>query len=132
MQALRNQDITYVKGIGPERAKLLQKELGVFSALDLLRHYPSGYVDRSRAYRISDLQGDMPWVLLTGRFVAFSEHGEGAKMRLVGLFTDGTGTIEVVWFRKIQLLKKAYHAGVNYVLFGKPQQFNGRWSVVHP
>ena len=74
----------------------------------------------------------MPAVQVRGRFVTFTTQGEGAKMRLVGLFTDGTATIEVVWFRRIKALKELYQTGREYILFGKPQAFNNRWSMVHP
>ena len=134
MNSLRDYDIQYIKGVGPTRAKLLKKELGIASAYDLLRHFPGHYVDRSNIYRIADLQGDMPAVQLRGRFVSLTVAGEGAKRRLVGLFSDGTGTIEVLWFRSISAIQKAYHVGAEYILFGKPAFFEPtrRWSLSHP
>lgn len=132
MNRLRSLDIKFLKGIGPARAELLKKQLGIASYYDLLYHFPSHYVDRSQIYHIRDLNGEMPAVQLKGRFVSFSVHGEGAKSRLVGLFSDGTGAIEVVWFRRIKQIKDAYHIGSEYVLFGRPAEFNGRWSIVHP
>ena len=132
MNRLRSLDIKFLKGIGPARAELLKKQLGIASYYDLLYHFPSHYVDRSQIYHIRDLNGDMPAIQIKGRFVSFSVHGEGAKSRLVGLFSDGTGAIEVVWFRRIKQIKDAYHIGSEYVLFGRPAEFNGRWSIVHP
>lgn len=134
MNSLRDYDVQYIKGIGPNRAKLLKKELGIASAYDLLRHFPSHYVDRSSIYRIADLQGDMPAVQLKGRFVSMTVAGEGAKKRLVGLFSDGTGVIEVLWFRSVSAIRKAYHVGAEYILFGKPAFFEPtrRWSLSHP
>ena len=132
MNRLRRQDIKYIKGIGPKRAELLEKEIGVKTVYDLLRHYPHSYLDRSSIYRIADLSGEMPAVQLKGRFVTFNVIGEGAKTRLVGLFSDGTGTIEVVWFRRIKTMKDMYVTGTDYIIFGKPEVFNGRWSIVHP
>lgn len=132
MFSLRKLDIKYVKGIGPQRAELLTKELGIRSAFDLVRHYPSSYVDRSTVYRIADLEGEMPQVLLRGRFISFAIHGEGAKTRLTGLFTDGTGSIECVWFQRIKQIKEAYRPGCEYMVFGKPQEYMRRWSIVHP
>lgn len=132
MNRLRNIDIKFLKGIGPSRAELLGKQLGIRSYYDLLYHFPSHYVDRSSIYPIASLQGDMPAVQIKGHFVTFSEHGVGAKARLVALFSDGTGTMEVVWFRRIKQIKDAYHTGNDYILFGKPTEFNGRWSIVHP
>lgn len=132
MNSLRNFDVKFVKGIGPERAKLLEKELGIRSVYDLLHHFPSSYVDRSKIYKIRELHGEMPAIQLKGRFVSFTVQGEGAKMRLVGLFSDGTGVVEMVWFRRIQQLKNAYIPGREYVVFGKPTVFNNHWSITHP
>jgi ATP-dependent DNA helicase RecG len=131
---LRNLDIKYVKGIGPARAQLLEKQLNIRTAYDLLRHYPNHYVDRSKIYKIDELEGEMPALQLRGKFISFTTQGEGAKMRLVGLFTDGTGSIEVLWFRQISKLKQAYHPGNEYIIFGKPTYYEAsrRWSMVHP
>ncbi len=132
MNRLRNTDITYLKGVGPKRAELFNKQLGIKSYYDLLYHFPNSYLDRSTIYTISSLSGDMPAIQLKGRFITFSTQGEGAKSRLVALFTDGTGTIEVVWFRRTKQIREAYHTGSEYILFGKPTVFNGRWNIVHP
>ncbi|MEE0978037.1 MAG: ATP-dependent DNA helicase RecG [Muribaculaceae bacterium] len=132
MNSLRSLNIMYLKGVGPARAELLDKELGIKSYYDLLHHFPSHYVDRSVIYRVRDLNGDMPYVQLRGRFVSFNLLGEGARSRLVALFTDGTATMEVVWFRRIKQIRDAYKTGNEYVLFGKPTVFNGTWNMVHP
>ncbi len=132
MNSLRERDITYLKGVGPKRAELLGKELGIKSFRGLLYHFPSHYIDRKTMYRISQFSGEMPYVQVQGRFVSFNVLGEGAKMRLVGLFTDGERTMEVVWFRQIKALKTAYNIGATYILFGKPTLFNGHWSMAHP
>lgn len=132
MNSQRRTEIKYVKGIGPRRAELLKKQLGIATAYDLLHHFPTSYVDRTTIYPIRDLTGDTASVQLKGRFVGFSVLGEGAKMRLAGVFTDGTGSIEVVWFHNIKNIRNNAHTGVEYVIFGKPSLFNGRWSMVHP
>ena len=132
MDSLFKYDIKYLKGIGPARAQLLEKELGIKSYYDLLHHFPNHYIDRSRIYRIVDINGEMPYVQLRGRFVSFARQGEGAKQRLTALFSDGTGAIEVVWFNRIKQIAEAYTPGNEYILFGKPNQFNNRWSIVHP
>lgn len=132
MNRLRSLDIKFLRGIGPKRAELLNKQLGISSYRDLIYHFPHRYVDRSTFYSISQFEGDMPAVQVKGRFLAMSVHGEGAKTRLVGVFTDGTTTMEVVWFRKIKQIRESYHTGNEYILFGKPESFNGRWSMVHP
>lgn len=132
MDTLFKYDIKYLKGIGPARAQLLEKELGIKSYYDLLHHFPNHYIDRSRIYRIVDINGEMPYVQLRGRFVSFARQGEGAKQRLTALFSDGTGAIEIVWFNRIKQIAEAYTPGNEYILFGKPNQFNNRWSIVHP
>lgn len=132
MNRLRNLDIKYLKGIGPKRAELLGKQLGIKSYRDLLYHFPTRYLDRSSIYLVKDLSGEMPMIQLKGRFIAMTVQGEGAKTRLVGVFTDGTGTMEVVWFRRIKQIRESYHTGNEYIIFGKPELFNNRWSMVHP
>lgn len=132
MSRLRATDIKFLKGVGPKRGELLTKELGIATCHDLLCHFPSHYVDRTSIYNISSFTGDMPMVQVKGCFVNFTLQGEGAKTRLVGLFSDGERTMEVVWFRRIREIKGAYQPGKQYVLFGKPSEFNGHWSMVHP
>ena len=132
MNSLRNIDIKFLKGVGPKRAELLMKELGIRTFYDLLHHFPNYYIDRSSIYKIRDLNGDMPYVQLRGRFLSFNTIGEGAKMRLVGAFSDGTGVLEIVWFNSVRKIKDAYIVGNEYILFGKPSIFNGRWNMVHP
>lgn len=132
MNRLRSLDIKFLRGIGPKRAELLNKQLGISSYRDLLYHFPHRYVDRSTFYKISQFEGDMPAVQVKGRFLAMALHGEGAKTRLVGVFTDSITTMEVVWFRKVKQIRESYHTGNEYILFGKPEVFNGKWSMVHP
>jgi ATP-dependent DNA helicase RecG len=132
MNRLRSLDIKYIKGIGPSRAELLNKQLGIHSYYDLLHHFPTHYLDRSQIYRIADLTGDMPSIQLRGRFISFATQGEGAKTRLIGAFSDGSGVIEVVWFQRIKAIRQAYNPGVEYIIFGKPTEFNRRWSIIHP
>lgn len=119
--------------MGPKRAELLEKNLGIRTYHDLLYHFPTHYIDRTTIRRIADFEGDdMPSVQVKGKFVTFTVQGEGAKTRLVGLFSDGSGVMEVVWFKRIKSLREHYHTNTEYVVFGKPSQFNGRWSMVHP
>lgn len=132
MISLLRTDVKFLKGIGPKRAEILDKELGIRTYYDLLHHFPSHYIDRSQIYPIASLSGDMPYIQIRGRFVSFAIQGEGAKRRLVGLFSDGRATIEIVWFNRIRELQQLYSVGNEYILFGKPNNFNGRWSMVHP
>ncbi len=133
MNSLTHYDIKYLSGVGPKRAEILAKELDIKSFYDMLYNFPFRYIDRSTIHHICDLKGaDIPSVQLKGRFISFSTHGEGARRRLVGLFTDGTGTMECVWFHKVKQIEKSYHTGVEYIVFGKPSLFNRTYSIVHP
>ena len=132
MNSLRSFDIKYLKGVGPKRAELLNKELGIRSAYDLLRHYPNSYLDRSKYYTVRELNDELPMVQVKGRFVSLNVMGEGAKTRLVGLFTDGTATMEVVWFRSVKVIRRNLTLGKDYVLFGKPTSYLGVKQMSHP
>ena len=132
MNQLMRKDVKYLHGVGPKRADLLAKELDIHSFYDLLMYFPFRYVDRSSIYHIADLQGDMPAIQLKGRFVTFNVQGEGAKRRLQALFSDGTGTIEVVWFNRVKTIAETYHTGTEYILFGKPTLFKNSYSIIHP
>lgn len=119
--------------MGPKRAELLEKNLGIKTYYDLLYHFPTHYLDRRSIYRIIDFSGeDMPSVQVKGKFVSFTVQGEGAKTRLVGLFSDGSAVMEVVWFQRIKGIRQTYHTATEYIVFGKPTWFNGKWSMVHP
>ncbi len=132
MNSLRRLDIKYVKGIGPKRAEILYKELKIQTAYDLLHHFPTSYLDRSSIWKIRDFEGDMPSVQVRGRFISFNVMGEGAKTRLIGVFTDGSATMEVAWFQSIKRIRENLHTSTEYILFGKPTVFNGRWQMTHP
>ena len=127
-----DQDIKYLKGVGPQRAELLARELAVRTVGDLLTYYPYKYVDRSRFYRIAEINGNMPYVQLLGEILSFESFGEGRKSRLVAHFSDGTGVIDLVWFRNVRQMARLYDCHKRYVVFGKPQAFNGRINVAHP
>lgn len=126
------QDIKYLKGVGPNRARFLNEELHIRTILDLLEHYPYKYVDRSRVYQIDEIMEDMPNIQLKGRIIAYQEEGEGYKRRLKASFSDGTGYVTLVWFNGLKYIRKNYPEGKEYVLLGKPTFFNGAISFVHP
>ena len=132
MSRLNDLDIKYLTGVGPKRAELLAEQLKIHTFYDLLYYFPFRYVDRSRIFQVRELTADMPFIQLKGWFVTFTEHGEGAKRRLQGLFSDGTGTVDVVWFNRIKYISENYHTNTEYIVFGKPSLFNGRFSLVHP
>ena len=122
MNGLRRMDIKFLRGIGPKRAELLEKNLGIKTYHDLLFHFPTHYIDRRSIYRIIDFAGeDMPSLQVKGKFISFTVQGEGAKTRLVGLFSDGSAVMEVVWFQRIKTLRQLYHTATEYILFGKPE-----------
>lgn len=126
-------EITFLKGVGEARAKLLASELGVATFRDLLYYFPFRHVDRSRFYSISDLGGtDLPSLQIKGRFISFRKEGEGVRERLVGVFSDGRRVMETVWFSKIKTIAGMYSPGVDYVIFGKPTFFNNSYSMAHP
>lgn len=129
---LSYQEIKFLPGVGPKRADLLDKELGIRSAEDLLRHYPYKYVDRSRFYYLHEISEEMPFIQVKGQIVRFEKVGEGHNQRLTAIFTDGHGTIELVWFKGVKYVIDKYKTGIQYVVFGKPSAFNGRFNIVHP
>ena len=128
--ATRN--IKYLPGVGEQRATLLNRELKIFSLHDLLYYFPYKYVDRSRLFKVSELTGNMPFVQLCGEIRSFEEMGEGVGRRLVAHFFDGSGFIDLVWFRGIKYVKGRYKTGEKYLVFGKPTMFNGRVNIAHP
>ena len=132
MPDLRHTDIQYLHGVGPKRAELLRKELGISTYYDLLYYFPFRYIDRSVMNHVNELNGDEAAVQLKGRFLTFNTVGEGRKRRLQALFTDGTGTIEVVWFNRVASIQKTYNTNTQYILFGKPSLFNNHLNIVHP
>lgn len=132
MNKLREFDVMYVPGVGPARAKLLAEELGVKSAMDLLEYYPYRYVDRSKVYRINEIDGNMPFIQLTGRILSVEVFGEGRKRRMVAHFSDGTGVVDLVWFSGIKYFQGLYKVNHPYVVFGRPAVFNGRVNISHP
>lgn len=127
-----NTDLKYIKGVGDTRAKLLASELDIRSVRDLLYTPPIRYIDRSRMYFISELNQDLPIVQIKGRFVRFTEEGEGAKRRLIGVFHDGRSVMHVAWFQRIKYVTESIHIGIDYVISGKPTMYMGSPQLVHP
>lgn len=124
--------IVYLKGVGTNRAEMLQKELGIFTLSDLLFHFPYRHVDRSQVYKISDITSDMPYIQLKGRITQFRTIGQKRAQRLVANFSDGTGTLELVWFQGAKWIQEAVKEGKEYLVFGKPTVFNGTYNMAHP
>lgn len=127
-----SQDIKYLQGVGPHRAELLEKELGIKTVNDLLTYYPYKYVDRTHIYKICEIDGNMPYVQLCGQILSFETIGEGKGKRMIAHFSDGTGIVDLVWFQGIKYAANAYKVRVPYLIFGKPNVFNGRINLAHP
>ena len=127
---LAHRDITYCKNVGAKRADILRKELGVNTALDMLRQYPYKYIDRSRFYRIAELDDEDTYVQIIGEVTEWHTIGIGKAQRLSATFFDGTHQCELVWFQGVKYVK--LQRGVKYLLFGKPSRFNHIFNFVHP
>ncbi len=124
--------IEYLKGVGPQRAEALKKELGIHTLGDLLSHYPFRHEDRSQVYSIASLRGDDVWVQLQGKIRAIGIAGTGQGRRYVATLSDGTAEIELVWFKGIVYVDKMLNPGTTYRVYGKINNFKGKMSIAHP
>ncbi|MDQ4139207.1 MAG: ATP-dependent DNA helicase RecG [Bacteroidota bacterium] len=124
--------IEFLKGIGPQRAALLQTELNIFTYGDLIQHYPFRYLDRTQFYKISDLDEGLPFVQVKGFVKSKELLGEGRKQRLSVMVQDSTGELELVWFKGVKWMQTQLQKGLEYVIFGKPTLFNSRLNMAHP
>lgn len=125
-------DIKYIAGVGPRRAEILTKQLNISTVGDLLTYFPYKYIDRSRFYTVAECTDDTQYVQLRGRVSNFELRGQGAKQRLVARFSDGTGTMELIWFKGIKYIVDNLKINVEYIVFGKPTVFNGMLNIAHP
>ena len=133
MSSILDQDIQFLPNIGPKTKEILSKELGIRSYGDLLEYYPYKYVDRSKIFHISELTSDMPFVQLKGKILSYEEVDIGKRNKmLVAHFSDGYGVVDLVWFRSAQYIIKSYKVGTEYIVFGKPSTYNGRFQFAHP
>ena len=122
----------YLPGVGPKKADVLGKEIHVFSWEDMLYHFPYKYIDRSKIFKIREIDGDMPYIQLKGKIRKYETVGEGRARRIIGQFFDETGSIDLVWFKGLKTIPNMYKIGEEYVLFGKPTVFGGKINVAHP
>lgn len=132
MSDLSTRDIKFLPGVGPKKAELFNKELKIFSFEDLLYYFPYKYIDRSRTYKIKEIDGNMPYIQLRGEILNFETQGEGKGRRLIARFSDGTGIIELVWFKGIKFIIEKYKPGIEYTLLGKPTRFGSKFNIAHP
>lgn len=124
--------VEYLKGVGPQRAAVLNKELGIFTFGDLLQYYPFRYEDRTRFYKIGELTEDLPMVQLKGTVSGKELHGAGHKARLVVYLADETGSVELIWFKAINWINEKVKPGASYIVFGKPNRYGSRINIAHP
>ena len=133
MSSILDQDIQFLPSVGTKTKEILSKELGIRSYGDLLEYYPYKYVDRSKIFHISELTSDMPFVQLKGKILSYEEVDIGKRNKmLVAHFSDGYGVVDLVWFRSAQYIIKSYKVGTEYIVFGKPSTYNGRFQFAHP
>lgn len=133
MSSILDQDILFLPSVGTKTKEILSKELGIRSYGDLLEYYPYKYVDRSKIFHISELTSDMPFVQLKGKILSYEEVDIGKRNKmLVAHFSDGYGVVDLVWFRSAQYIIKSYKVGTEYIVFGKPSTYNGRFQFAHP
>ena len=132
MSELAGQDIKFLPGVGPKKALLLKQELSVHSYEDLLYHFPYKYIDRTKFYKTTEIHSKLPYIQVKGKITDMQTIGEKRQQRLVANFTDGHGTIELVWFKGIKYVKSNIKVDTEYIVFGKPAEFNHRINVVHP
>ncbi|NQX90693.1 MAG: ATP-dependent DNA helicase RecG [Flavobacteriales bacterium] len=124
--------IEYLKGVGPKRAEVLRSELGVTTFNDLLKHFPFRYIDKTSFHKISDIASEMEPVQLIGQFIRVKEIGVGRKMRLSAIFEDQSGQIELVWFKGAKWVKPKLLANKQFVVYGRPKYYGGKWNIPHP
>ncbi len=124
--------IEYLKGVGPQRAEILRNELGVFTFNDLLVYYPFRYVDKSKFYKINEIKSDLAYVQIKGFIDKIELVGEKRIVRMTARFRDETGSIELIWFNGFKWLKDKFNPLQQYVIFGKPTFFKGKYNIAHP
>ena len=134
MASWLDNNVKYVAGVGEARAKLLEKELGILSIGDLLRHYPFRYIDRTKIYSIGELNENMntSLVQLRARVTGIGYAGSGRKQRFSAFVSDSTGSAELIWFQGIKWIEKSIEVGREYLIFGRPSFFRSEVSLVHP
>ncbi|WP_296698252.1 ATP-dependent DNA helicase RecG [Algoriphagus sp.] len=132
MSGIFDTKIEFLKGVGPQRAALLNKELNIFTYGELIQHYPFRYEDRTRFFKIRELSPELENVQIVAKIRKVELIGVGNKRRLVAHVADETGEMEMTWFKGIQWVQKKLPAGAVYIFFGKPARYGSKWSIAHP
>jgi ATP-dependent DNA helicase RecG len=125
-------EIKYLPGVGPKRAELLNKELDIYTYQDLLYYFPYRYIDKTKFYAINEITPDLPYIQIKGYIKGFRVEGVGRTQRLSAIFTDGTGEVELIWFKGIKWIQNSYKTSTPYIIFGKPNLFKNRINIPHP
>lgn len=124
--------IEFLKGVGPERARVLKTEFEIQTFGDLLKWYPYRHVDRTRFYSTNEIHADLPFVQLKGQILNFQIVGKLKGQRATALLTDSKGTVELVWFQGIKWLSGKFLPGKEYIVFGRPTVYGGKINIAHP
>ena len=126
------QEIKFLPGVGPKRAAILTQELKITTVAELLYYFPYKYIDRTKFYKIREINETLPFIQIQGMITSLELLGEGRAQRMVANFYDGENHMELVWFRGIKFVKSTLKLKFPYIVFGKPTEFNGKWKLVHP
>ena len=132
MSGILSQDIKFLSGVGPQKAIILNQELKIFTIGDLIYYFPYKYVDRTKFYAIREIDSSLPYIQVKGRITGMEMVGAGRNQRLVAYLTDGTAILELIWFQGIKFVNQTVKPGIEYIVFGKPTEFNNQFSIVHP
>lgn len=132
MASILDENITYLKGVGPQKADLLASELGIKSYYDLIYYFPYRYLDRSKIYKINELNGNLSYIQIKGKAIHAETVGENRKQRLIITLADDTGTTKLIWFKGAKWIKDKIKANTEYIVFGKPTVFNNAINFTHP
>ena len=132
MQSKLLNNIEFLKGVGPKRAEILQLEMKIFTWGDLIHHYPFRYVDKSKFYNINEIDETTQHIQIKGFLRSLTTVGTGRKKRLHGTFQDETGSMDLVWFSRVDWILKSLKLNVEYIAYGKPKKFGRNYSITHP
>jgi ATP-dependent DNA helicase RecG len=124
--------IEYLKGVGPARAEALKSEAGIYTFADLLTFFPFRYLDRSKFFRISEITDDTAYIQFKAKITRIQTLGPRGTQRLIITVKDDSGEIDLIWFRGLKWMEGKFRLDQEFIVFGKPTMFNGRWNIPHP
>jgi len=132
MYSILDTPVEYLKGVGPQRAEMLKKELGIFTYTDLISYYPFRYIDKSKFFKVSEINSELAYVQLKGFINQIELIGGKRIVRMTARFRDETGSLELIWFNGFKWLKDKFNPNQEYIVFGKPTLFNNKYNITHP